>query len=336
MNLMPTGSQHLLDIKELSTHFHIREGVLKAVDKVSFFLDSGEIVGIVGESGCGKSVLAHSIMRLMKSPPAQCTGNIEFKGVDLLQISQNDMRKVRGKQISMIFQDSLVSLNPVLKIGRQISEVLMLHQNLNKAQARNRSIELLELMQIPNPENRYNQYIFQLSGGMRQRVMIAMGLSCQPDILLADEPTTALDVTVQAQILELIKEMNQRLGTAVVLVTHDLGIVAGYTKRVMVFYAGKIVEVASTKTVFKDPRHPYTLGLIGAVPQLTDDRNSHLANISGSPPSLVNPADECAFFPRCTRALDKCRTREPELEEIAPNHMVRCYNPFDHSGKTDA
>ncbi len=319
--------QPILKVESLRSHFHLREGVLKAVDNVSFAVMSGEIIGVVGESGCGKSVLAHSILRLLKSPPAVCSGKIEFKGDNLLKLSKNEMRKIRGSRISMIFQDSLVALNPVLKIGRQISEAILLHQNKTRVEARKRSIELLEMMNIPNPQKRYNQYIYQLSGGMRQRAMIAMGLSCQPDILLADEPTTALDVTTQAQILELIKRMNEHLGTAVILITHDLGVVAGYTKRVLVFYAGKAVETASTRTIFKNPWHPYTTGLMGAVPRLNEAEESELVNIPGTPPSLVGLDDGCAFYPRCFKAEEVCSKQTPELQELETGHSVRCFFP---------
>jgi len=317
----------ILKVDALRSYFYLRGGTLKAVDNVSFEVIPGELIGIVGESGCGKSVLAHSLMRLLKTPPAICSGRIEFDGKDLLKLSKNEMRKIRGSRISMIFQDSLVALNPVLKIGRQIAETILLHQNKTWAEAIKRSMELLEIMNIPNPEKRINQYIYQLSGGMRQRVMIAMGLSCQPDILLADEPTTALDVTTQAQILELIKEMNQQLGTAVILITHDLGIVAGYTQRVLVFYAGKIMETAPTRTIFKKPWHPYTIGLIGAVPRLTETDASELVNIPGAPPSLINLGEGCAYSSRCFKAEGICSKETPELREIERGHSVSCFFP---------
>jgi oligopeptide transport system ATP-binding protein len=326
-------SAPLLAIDNLRTYFGLRQGLLKAVDGVSFTMRQGEIVGMVGESGCGKSVCAHSILRLIKIPPARINGRIEFRGTDLLSISNSEMRKIRGKHISMIFQDPMVSLNPVLTIGRQISETLILHQGLSKTQARLRSVELLEMVGIPQAEKRMRQYIFQLSGGMRQRVMIAMSLSCQPEILIADEPTTALDVTIQAQILELIKEMNQRLSTAVLLITHDLGVVAGYTERTMVVYAGKIVESAPTKTIFNHPWHPYTIGLMGAVPRVGKEKNEFLANIQGAPPSLVNLTDVCAFQPRCLHAAEKCLTEVPELQEREQDHFVRCLFPRLESGR---
>lgn len=320
-------SAPLLAIDNLRTYFGLRQGLLKAVDGVSFTMREGEIVGMVGESGCGKSVCAHSILRLVKTPPARIDGRIEFKGTDLLSISNSEMRKIRGKHISMIFQDPMVSLNPVVTIGRQISEALILHQGLSRTQARSRSVELLEMVGIPQAEKRIRQYIFQLSGGMRQRVMIAMSLSCQPEILIADEPTTALDVTIQAQILELIKEMNRRLSTAVLLITHDLGVVAGYTERTMVVYAGKIVESASTKTIFNHPWHPYTIGLMGAVPRIGKDQNDFLANIQGAPPSLIDLTDVCAFQPRCLYGTGECLTEVPELKEIETGHYVRCLFP---------
>jgi len=326
-------SAPLLAIDNLRTYFGLRQGLLKAVDGVSFTMRKGEIVGMVGESGCGKSVCAHSILRLVKTPPASIDGRIEFGGTDLLSISNSEMRKIRGKHISMIFQDPMVSLNPVLTIGRQISETLILHQGLSRAQARSRSVELLEMVGIPQAEKRIRQYIFQLSGGMRQRVMIAMSLSCQPEILIADEPTTALDVTIQAQILELIKEMNKRLSTAVLLITHDLGVVAGYTERTMVVYAGKIVESAPTKTIFSHPWHPYTIGLMGAVPRVGKDQNDFLANIQGAPPSLVDLTDVCAFQPRCLYATEKCSTEVPELNERVPGHFVRCLFPRLENGR---
>jgi oligopeptide transport system ATP-binding protein len=326
-------SAPLLAIDNLRTYFGLRQGLLKAVDGVSFTMREGEIVGMVGESGCGKSVCAHSILRLVKTPPARINGRIEFKGTDLLSISNSEMRKIRGKHISMIFQDPMVSLNPVVTIGRQISEALILHQGLSRTQARSRSMELLEMVGIPQAEKRIRQYIFQLSGGMRQRVMIAMSLSCQPEILIADEPTTALDVTIQAQILELIKEMNQRLGTAVLLITHDLGVVAGYTERTMVVYAGKIVESASTKTIFSHPWHPYTIGLMGAVPRVGKDQKDFLANIQGAPPSLIDLTDVCTFQPRCLYATEKCLTEVPDLKEVEPGHFVRCLFPRLESGR---
>ncbi|MCP4750589.1 MAG: ABC transporter ATP-binding protein [Proteobacteria bacterium] len=322
------GSETLLKAKNLKTYFHLRQGILKAVDDVSFELSAGEIAGIVGESGCGKSVLAHSIMRLLKSPPALCSGELLFKGTDLMKLGQNKMRRIRGGKISMIFQDSLVSLNPVVKIGAQLSETLLLHRGISRKEAKRQSIELLEMMSIPNPEKRYGQYICQLSGGMRQRVMIAMGLSCRPDILLADEPTTALDVTTQAQILDLMKEMNRKFGTAVLFITHDLGVVAGYTQRVMVFYAGKIVESAVTKTIFRRPEHPYTVGLMNAIPRVGKDKKAVLANIRGTPPSLIDPEDGCSFYPRCDYAQDRCRNTTPVLKEAEPGHLVRCHFPL--------
>jgi oligopeptide transport system ATP-binding protein len=317
----------LLAIDNLRTYFGLRQGQLKAVDGVSFTMKKGEIVGMVGESGCGKSVCAHSILRLVKTPPASISGRVGFRGTDLLSISNSEMRKIRGKHISMIFQDPMISLNPVLTIGRQVSETIILHQGLSRAQARSKSVELLEMMGIPQAEKRIRQYIFQLSGGMRQRVMIAMSLSCQPEILIADEPTTALDVTIQAQILELIKEMNQKLGTAVLLITHDLGVVAGYTQRTMVVYAGKIVESAPTKTIFRHPWHPYTIGLMGAVPRLGKDQNDFLANIQGAPPSLVDLSETCAFQPRCPYAAGECLTKVPRLIETESGHFVRCLFP---------
>jgi oligopeptide transport system ATP-binding protein len=320
----------ILTVDNLKTYFSLREGWLKAVDGVSFTIDQGEIVGMVGESGCGKSVCAHSILRLLKTPPANLSGRIEFKGTDLLSVSNSEIRKIRGGHISMIFQDPMISLNPVLTIGRQISETMILHQDLSRAEARSRSVELLEMVGIPGAEKRARQYIFQLSGGMRQRVMIAMALSCQPEILIADEPTTALDVTIQAQILELIKEMNRKLGTAVLLITHDLGVVAGYTQRVMVVYAGKIVETASTKTIFSRPWHPYTIGLMGAIPRMGKAQDGYLANIKGSPPSLIGLEKACAFHSRCQYAMEECLNQVPEFVETEPGHFVRCFNPrFD-------
>ena len=322
----------LLSVENLKTHFQLREGVLKAVDGMSFDMIKGEILGMVGESGCGKSVSAHSLLRLLKTPPAKSTGSINFRNQNLLEISQSEMRKIRGRHISMIFQAPLVSLNPVFTIGRQISESLILHRGFGRVKAKKEGVELLDMVGIPQPEKRMGQYVFQLSGGMRQRVMIAMALSCQPEILLADEPTTALDVTIQAQILELIKEMNTRLGTSVLFITHDLGVVAGYTSRVMVVYAGKIVEMASTMKIFKHPWHPYTLGLMGAVPSISNDQDAYLANIEGAPPSLVGLSDKCAFYPRCSYAIDDCTSQSPFLMEFEPGHLVRCFNPAKQGG----
>jgi oligopeptide transport system ATP-binding protein len=323
----------LLEINNLKTHFRTREGWVRAVDGVSFSIGEGEKLADVGESGCGKSVTALSIMRLIQRPPGEIVdGTILFGGQDLLDISEPAMRKVRGKQIGMIFQDPLNSLNPVLTISEQITEVLELHLGLHGQQARNRAIELLREVGIPEAEKRLNSYPHQFSGGMRQRVMIAIALACRPQLIIADEPTTALDVTVQAQILDLITSISNEYQSAVMLITHDLGVVAGMADRVVVMYAGNVIEMAATDELFANPRHPYTLGLLASVPRLDEDRQEMLTPIEGSPPDLLRPPQGCRFAPRCPFVTTQCQNAPP-LRSVGANHIAACWydinNPAD-------
>jgi oligopeptide/dipeptide ABC transporter ATP-binding protein len=319
-------SEHLLEIKNLSTSFFMETGVAKAVDDVSFHIDKGEMLGLVGESGCGKSVTALSILRLVQSPPGKIVqGNILFKGRDLLELSDADMRRVRGNDIAMIFQEPMTSLNPVFTIGSQIIEAVRLHQNVGKKEARSRTVEMLKLVGIADPERRIDDYPHQLSGGMRQRAMIAMALSCNPDLLIADEPTTALDVTIQAQIMELLWKLQDEFGMAILLITHDLGVVAESADRMVVMYAGHIVEEGATLTVFDSPGHPYTRGLIESVPRL-DDIQRRLTVIKGTVPDAADLPAGCPFNPRCPLATEICFVKLPELEEIETNHSARCYH----------
>ncbi len=315
----------LLEVNNLKTHFRTREGWVHAVDGVSFHIDQGEKLGVVGESGCGKSVTAMSIMRLILQPPGEIIdGSIIFGDQDLLTLPESTMRKVRGKQIGMIFQDPLTSLNPVLTIGYQIREVLQLHLGLTSQQAKMRAIELLREVGIPEAERRLNSYPHQFSGGMRQRVMIAIALACRPQLIIADEPTTALDVTVQAQILELINSISTEYSSAVMLITHDLGVVAGMTDRVIVMYAGHVVEMAATDELFANPRHPYTLGLLASVPRLDEGRQETLTPIEGSPPDLLHPPPGCPFAPRCIFATNQCQSAPP-LRSVGPHHVAACW-----------
>jgi len=315
----------LLQVSELSTHFRSSEGVFKAVDGISFTVDRGEVVGIVGESGCGKSVTSLSIMRLVPSPPGEIAGGeIRFEGEDLLKKPSAEMRKVRGKKISMIFQEPMTSLNPVYSIGDQIIEGLLQHEAMSKAAARDRAIEMLDLVRIPSPASRVDAYPHEMSGGMRQRAMIAMALACEPELLIADEPTTALDVTIQAQILELMAEIRERTGTAMILVTHDLGVVAETADKVVVMYAGDIVETAPTTTLFDDAQHPYTLGLMTSIPRLDGDAAA-LTPIPGNVPNPYQIPEGCKFNPRCPFADDRCRASRPPLKEIAPGHSAACW-----------
>jgi oligopeptide transport system ATP-binding protein len=316
----------LLEVKGLQTQFFTQDGVVKAVDGVSFYVNEGETLGIVGESGCGKSVSVLSVMRLIPQPPGKIVGGeVLFEGQDLLKISDNEIRKVRGNKIAMIFQDPMTSLNPVLTIGRQIEEALELHMGMNKEEARKRSAELLSMVGIPEAENRLDDYPHQFSGGMRQRAMIAMGLACNPQLLIADEPTTALDVTIQAQIVELIKRLRDELGMAIIWITHDLGVVAGLADRMMVMYAGHAVEEAPVKEVYADPRHPYTIGLLGSLPRLDELREDRLISIEGLPPDLIDLPPGCPFEPRCAWSVEKCREIRPELEPVGPRHRIACW-----------
>ncbi len=320
------GQGPLLDVSNLKTQFFTQDGVVKAVDGVSFYLNPGETLGIVGESGCGKSITALSLMRLIPSPPGKIVdGKIIFQGEDVLEMSDEEVRSIRGNRIAMIFQDPMTSLNPVLTVNRQISEAVMLHLGMSKAEARERAVELLKMVGIPNAEERVNQYPHQFSGGMRQRVMIAMALSCNPDLIIADEPTTALDVTIQAQILELLKKIQQDRGTGLIMITHDLGVVAGMTDRVNVMYAGHIVETATTDEVFANPRHPYTLGLLNSIPRLDETEKGRLRPIRGLPPDLIDLPNMCPFAPRCDFAEEQCFQQNPTLREVAPGHEIACW-----------
>ena len=317
----------LLDVQGLKTYFFTRDGVVRAVDGVSFSVGRGETLAIVGESGCGKSVTSLSILRLIASPPGRTVeGSVMFEGRNLLDLPEPEMRKIRGDAISMIFQEPMTSLNPVLTIGHQIAEALVLHRGLSREEAGARAIEMLRLVRMPEPERRVLQYPHQLSGGMRQRVMIAMALACEPRLLIADEPTTALDVTIQAQILELMQDMKERLGMAIMLITHAMGVVAETSQRVVVMYAGKVVEEAPVKSLFANPRHPYTQGLIRSIPRV--DRaarhKERLEAIPGTVPSLLDPPPGCRFAARCKYAMDICIQAVPPLKEVAPGHRVAC------------
>ncbi|MBD9596925.1 ABC transporter ATP-binding protein [Ensifer sp. ENS05] len=318
----------LLEINQLQTHFRTPDGINRAVNGVSFSIEAGETLAVVGESGCGKSVTAMSVMRLIPEPPAKHAGRITFNGRDLLSLTEKEMRAIRGNEISMIFQEPMTSLNPVLTIGRQISENVRLHQKLDKKSADRRAVEVLRLVGIPEPERRMKEYPHQLSGGMRQRVMIAIALTCNPKLLIADEPTTALDVTIQAQILDLMRDAQRTVGTAIMLITHDLGVVAEVAHRVVVMYAGRKVEEASVTELFRNPLHPYTRGLMGAVPKLgssiTEER-TRLFDIPGQVPSLKQQIAGCVYAGRCAKATDLCRRSAPALVERRPNHWAACH-----------
>jgi oligopeptide/dipeptide ABC transporter ATP-binding protein len=321
-----TGGAPLLAVKNLATHFRTEGGVYRAVDGVSFSVARGRTLGIVGESGCGKSVTSLSIMGLVPEPPGiRAGGRILFEGDDLLTKSRTEMEAIRGAAISMIFQEPMTSLNPVYRVGDQIVEGLRRHRNLGREEARARAIEMLRLVRIPSPETRVDDYPHQMSGGMRQRVMIAMALACDPKLLIADEPTTALDVTIQAQILDLMRDLQTRLGTAIILITHDLGVVAEMADEVVVMYAGKVVERAPVAALFADAQHPYTLGLLASIPRLDEDRD-RLQTIEGTvPPPHAMPAG-CRFAPRCVFAGERCRKEEPPLREIGPAHVTACWH----------
>jgi oligopeptide/dipeptide ABC transporter ATP-binding protein len=322
------AANSLLNVQGLKTFFYTEEGVVRAVDEVDLHLDPGETLGVVGESGCGKSVTALSLLRLIPQPPGKIVaGEIIFKDQNLLQLSMDRMRKIRGKDISMIFQEPMTSLNPVFTIGRQISEAIRLHEGLGGNESLERTVEMLHLVGIPSPQKRVRDYPHQLSGGMRQRVMIAMALSCNPKILIADEPTTALDVTIQAQILRLISELQAKVGMAVILITHNLGIVAQTARRVAVMYMGKIVEEADVQGLFGEPLHPYTQGLLKSLPNFYKDsvKKDRLAEIPGVVGSLLAPPAGCYFSPRCRYTKEICRKEEPLLQEARPRHGVRCW-----------
>jgi oligopeptide/dipeptide ABC transporter ATP-binding protein len=318
----------LLEVKNLQTQFKTESGLVRAVDDVSYHIDEKEIVGVVGESGCGKSVSQLSIMRLINTPGKIAGGQIIFDGQDLLKYTSNgpEMRSIRGAKIAMIFQEPMTSLNPVLTIGRQLKEMLELHLGMHGESANTRAAELLTLVGIPSAASRLDDYPHQFSGGMRQRVMIAMGLSCNPKMLIADEPTTALDVTTQAQLLELMKAMVERFKSSLVIVTHNLGVVARYAQRIYIMYAGRIVESGSCKDIFRQPRHPYTIGLLACVPRLDEEVGRKLIPIKGLPPNLINMPKTCAFLPRCPYAVDQCRANPwPDLRLVGNQQYIRCY-----------
>ncbi|MGQ3300750.1 ABC transporter ATP-binding protein [Reyranella sp.] len=328
---MMTKDTPLLEVKSLRTEFRSGGSSFAAVDGISFSLAPGETLGIVGESGCGKSVTSLSIMRLVPNPPGRITaGEIKLEGRNLLDLPEGDMRAIRGDDIAMIFQEPMTSLNPVQTVGNQIIEAVQLHRSLSAAAARARALEMLQLVKIPSPETRLDEYPHQLSGGMRQRVMIAMALACDPKLLIADEPTTALDVTIQAQILDLLRDLRERTGAAIMLITHDLGVVAELAHRVIVMYAGRIVEEAPVGLLFADPQHPYTLGLLGSIPRLGSDGDERLTAIEGVVPNPYALPPGCRFSPRCALADEKCRAEQPALREIAPGHRAACWKaPLD-------
>ena len=318
---------HLLDIRNLKTYFDVRGGVLKAVDDVSITIDAGETLGLVGESACGKSVTASSVMRLIPIPPGRIAGGeILFDGVDILKLRESEMRKIRGKAISMIFQEPMTSLNPVFPVGDQVSEVITLHEKLSKREARERVIEAFRLVRIPAPESRIDDYPHQMSGGMRQRVMIAMALACRPKLMIADEPTTALDVTIQAQILDLMNQLKAQTGASILFITHDLGVVAEMAQTVGVMYAGKIMEVADVDTLFAEPKHPYTVGLMSSIPILgVGQKQRRLSTIPGVVPSLFSLGEGCLFHDRCVDILKECDRIAPPLVDLGNGHRVRCH-----------
>ncbi len=322
---IPEGS-HLLEVDDLKMYFHTRDGVVRAVDGVSYTLDPGETLGVVGESGSGKSVTVMTIMGLIAMPPGKIEGgDVRYRGHSLLKMSPKEMQSVRGNDIAMVFQDPMSSLNPVYRIGRQLGEGLRIHRGYTKKQALERAVELLDMVGIPNPEQRVKDYPHQFSGGMRQRVMIAMALACDPDILIADEPTTALDVTIQAQIIELMKEMQRKNGNAIIMITHDLGVVADMADKIMVMYAGRPVEFGTADEIFYSPRHPYTWGLHNSIPEQTIDEKRPLTPIKGNPPSLVNLPAGCAFAPRCPFAKAICHTEKPPKHTTPTGHYAFCH-----------
>jgi oligopeptide transport system ATP-binding protein len=316
----------LLQVKDLRTYFYTEEGVVKAVDGVTYDVAEGETLALVGESGCGKSISALSILRLIPIPPGRIvSGEVLFEGEDLLKLSEEEIRHIRGNKISMVFQEPMTSLNPVLTIGKQLTEAIELHLKLDKQAATQRAIQLLEMVGVAEAERRINDYPHQFSGGMRQRVMIAMALSCNPKLLIADEPTTALDVTIQAQVLEVMARLSREFGTSVIIITHNLGVVARYADRVNVMYAGKIIETSTAENVYSDPRHPYTLGLLNSVPRLDQATGDKLVPIEGLPPDLAQLPPGCSFYPRCVYRIDKCKEEYPPLQLVAENHYAACW-----------
>ena len=323
----------VLQVKGLKTQFFTDDGIVQAVDDVSFDLHAGETLGIVGESGCGKSVTALSILRLVQEPGRIVSGEIRFKDDDLLTMSEDEVREIRGKDIAMIFQDPLSSLNPVLPIGFQIQEAMNAHNRISNRDTRKRAVELLQKVRIPSARERLRDYPHQFSGGMRQRVMIAMALSNSPSILIADEPTTALDVTVQAQILELLRDLNEDLKTAIIMITHNMGVVAGLCSRVIVMYAGRIVEEGPVERIFKNPQHPYTWSLLQSIPRVDSDRSKRLLSIEGLPPDLIAPPKGCRFHPRCQFKIQRCLTDDPPLMEVGPDQEAACWVTMDRALK---
>ncbi|MET3696879.1 oligopeptide transport system ATP-binding protein [Bacillus oleivorans] len=315
----------LLEIENLRTNFHIDSGKVQAVRGISFYIDKGESIGIVGESGSGKSVSMLSVMGLLPDNATVEADRMNFEGVELLDVDPKQMRKLRGNEIGMIFQDPMTSLNPLFTIGNQIMEPIRIHLNVSKAEARRRAIEILKLVEIPSPESRLNQYPHEFSGGMRQRVMIAIALSCNPKLLIADEPTTALDVTIQAQILDLMKDLKKKLNTSIVLITHDLGVVASMCERIIVMYGGQIVEEGTTREVFYNPKHPYTWGLIRSLPKVSTGEKKKLIPIPGSPPDLLDPPKGCPFAARCEHAMKICELRQPLDTNVTDTHRVSCW-----------
>ena len=316
----------LLQVRDLRTSFFTDDGEVKAVDGVTFDIEEGETLGLVGESGCGKTVSALSLLRLIPSPPGKILGGeVIFEGEDLLKVDESEIRHVRGNKIAMIFQEPMTSLNPVLTIGRQLTEGLELHMDMDSSSATKRAVQLLEMVGIPEAEARIREYPHQFSGGMRQRVMIAMALSCNPKLVLADEPTTALDVTIQAQVLEILARLTRELGTSIIIITHNLGVVARYADRVNVMYAGRIVETASAKRLYANPQHPYTVGLLTSVPRLDQERKQKLQVIEGVPPDLINLPEGCAFYDRCTFRVDRCKAEAPPLMPVEDKHLAACW-----------
>lgn len=325
----------LLEVNDLKVSFFIHAGEVQAVRGVSFSLAKGEALAIVGESGCGKSVTAQTIMRLVPCPPGRITGgSVLFEGQELVKRTEQEMQKTRGNDISMIFQDPMTSLNPTMTVGNQIAEGVRLHQKVDKGQARQRALDMLRLVGIPNPNKRYGQYPHEFSGGMRQRAVIAMALACEPKLLIADEPTTALDVTIQAQILELMKGLQNRLETAIILITHDLGIVADLCHRVLVMYAGKVVESGRVEDIYYRPQHPYTWGLLKSVPRLDRETKKRLVPILGQPPDLIKPPQGCSFFPRCDYALKVCLEHQPPVFRTGGEHQAACWRLHPDAGLT--
>jgi len=320
-------SSNILEVKDLVTRFYTADGIVHAVNGVSFSLEAGSTLGIVGESGCGKSVTVLSILRLIPEPPGKVeSGTALFDGADLLQMSEKELRKVRGNHIGMIFQDPMTSLNPVIRIGNQISETMKEHEDLSNEEARERVIELLTVVGLPDPQDRLNDYPHQFSGGMRQRVMIAMAFACNPKLLIADEPTTALDVTIQAQFIERVKVLRDQYDMTVIWITHDLGIIAGLADHVMVMYAGYVVEYSDVWEIYAHPKHPYTIGLLESLPKLNRPDITRLANIEGRPPDLIKEPDLCPFLPRCEYANEKCLESLPVLRLVGDNHQAACWN----------